>query len=396
MAASKSPDPPSGKHPSPNLFSFWRKSKKPTADSPPWTRLYRRFTLEELRIATLNFDLKLGQGGFSSVYKGFINGGFKETVAIKKYNSLNAPQLFLREMEFPAKRDHPNILSLTGYCIDGPHRYVVFEYMPRRNLHDQLHGKTDSKTLLSWKRRLEICIGAARGLEFLHSGNPLIIHRDIKSSNILLDKNWFPKISDFEISRFVSRSLSESDVHVSTVVAGTVGYLDPEFLWTSHLTMKSDVYSFGVVLFEVLSARKPMLIMEEQEISTGQWWRQCVEDGRPGEILDPRIMDEVEPECLTAYANIAYACTNIRGSERPTMADVVKRLEQILLFQECFEAHVPFYPSCLKSLIPPPKNNERLTSTLSPPRKNEPLFEIEFQDSDISVSDYDSDELLRD
>ncbi|KAK8487420.1 hypothetical protein V6N11_057148 [Hibiscus sabdariffa] len=338
MAASKSPDPPSGKHPFPNLFSFWRKSKKPNADSPPWTRLYRRFTLKELRIATRNFDLKLGQGGFSSVYKGFISGGFKETVAVKMYNSLDAPQLFLREMEFPAKRDHPNILSLVGYCIEGPHRYVVFEYMPHRNLHDQLHGKADSKTLLSWKRRLEICIGAARGLEFLHS--------------------------DFEISRFVPRSLSEPDVHVSTVVAGTLG--------------------------------KPMLTMEEQGITTAQWWRQCVEDDRPGEILDPRIKDEVEPECLTAYADIAYACTTIRGSERPAMADVVKRLEQILLFQECFEAHVPFYPSCLKSLVPPPKNNERLTSTFSPPRKNEPLLEIEFQDSDISVSDYDSDELLRD
>ncbi|KAE8704456.1 Detected protein of unknown function [Hibiscus syriacus] len=381
-SASKSADPASGKHPSPNFFSFWRKPKKLKEDPPPWARIYRRFTLEELRFATLNFNSKLGQGGFCSVYKGFFNGDFKETVVVKMYYSLNGPQLFLREMESPSKRDHPNILSLIGYCIEGPHRYVVSEYMPHGDLHDQLHNQ---KTLLSWKRRVEICIGAARGLEFLHSGTPSIIHRNIKSSNILLDRNWFPRISDFEISRFVPTGLSETDSHVSTVVAGTVGYLDPEYLRTGHLSLKSDVYSFGVVLFEVLSARKPieMTMTEEHGTHGMQWWRQCVEDDRVGEILDPRMNDEVVPGCLRAYADIAYACANNRGSERPTMADVVKRLEQMLLFQECFEAGLPFSPSSLGSIVPPPK-------------KNEPLFEIEFQDSDMSVSNYDSDELLRD
>ncbi|GMI78656.1 hypothetical protein HRI_001534900 [Hibiscus trionum] len=394
MVASESPDPSSGKHPFPKLFPFWRKSKKPNQDSAPWARLYQRFTLEELRVATQNFGLNFGKGGFSYVYKGFINGGFKERVVVKMYPSLNGHQFFLREMELPSKkRDHPNILSIIGYCIDGPHRYVVSEYMPHRDLHGQLHGKTDSKTLLSWRKRLEICIGAARGLEFLHSGTPSIIHRDIKSSNILLDKNWFPRISDFEISRSVPTSLSESDSHVSTGVAGTMGYLDPELLGTGHVTMKSDVYSFGVVLFEVLSARNPVdrTILEEQGINATQWWRQCVEDDRVGEILDPRMKDEVAAECLRAYADIAYKCSNERGSERPTMADVVKRLELILLFQECIQADVPFSPSWLSCIVPPPKK-----STLPPLKKNEPLFEIEFRDSDISVSDYDSDELLRD
>ncbi|TYH83555.1 hypothetical protein ES332_D02G139800v1 [Gossypium tomentosum] len=277
MVASKSPDPYSAKHPFPNFFSFWRKAEKPNEDSPPWTRLYRRFTLKELRLAIDNFGLKIGQDGHYSVYKGFINGGFNETVTIKMYdnNSLISHGYFLSEMELPWKRDHPN----------GSHRYTVFEFMPHGTLHGQLHSKNDSKTLLSWKKRLEICIGAGRGIEFLHSGNPLIIHGDIKPFNILLDNNWFAKI--------------------------------------------------------------------------------------------------VAPDCLKAYADIVYKCSNERGSERPSMADVVKRLELILLFQECFEADLPFSPSWLASIAPSPK-------------KNEPLSGVDFQDSNIFVSDYDSEELLRD
>ncbi|KAH1097406.1 hypothetical protein J1N35_014327 [Gossypium stocksii] len=387
MVASKTPDPYSAKHPFPNFFSFWRKAKKPNEDSPPWTRLYRRFTLKELRLATDNFGLKIGEDSLYSVYKGFINGGFSETVAIKMYDN-NSPfshRCFLSEMELPWKRDHPNVLSLIGYCIQGSHRYTVFEYMPHGSLRGQLHSENDSKTLLSWKKRLEICIGAARGIEFLHSGNPLIIHGNIKTSNILLDNNWFAKISDFTVSKLVPTRLSDSDSDVSTVIWGTLGFIDPEYMVSGLLTLKLDVYSFGVVLFEVLSARKPMerSILEEQGINAMQWWRQCVEEDRVGEIMDPRMKVEVAPDCLKAYADIAYKCSNERGSERPSMADVVKRLELILLFQECFEADVPFSPSWLASIAPSPK-------------KNEPLSGVEFQDSDISVSDYDSEELLRD
>ncbi|KAE8665112.1 Delta-cadinene synthase isozyme A [Hibiscus syriacus] len=250
----------------------------------------------------------------------------------------------------------------------SPFRHLIPSFSgekPRNRKKNHLHGREfiegfingGFKETVVVKMRVGICIGAARGLEFLRSGTPSIIHRDIKSSNFLLDKNWFPRISDFEISRFVP-TRSGTDSHVSTVVAGTMGYLDPEYVRTGHLTMKSDVYSFGVVLFEVLSARKPM----ERTIiqpTVMQRWRQCVEDDRIGEILDPRMKDEVAPECLTAYTNIAYKCVNNRGSERPTMADVVKRLEQILLFQECFEADVPFSPSW-------------------------PLSETEFQVSDMS------------
>ncbi|TYI93342.1 hypothetical protein E1A91_D02G130800v1 [Gossypium mustelinum] len=290
MVASKSPDPYSAKHPFPNFFSFWRKAEKPNEDSPPWTRLYRRFTLKELRLATDNFGLKIGQDGHYSVYKGFINGGFNETVTIKMYdnNSLISQRYFLSEMELPWKRDHPNVLSLI-------------------------------------------------------------------------------------------------DCHVSIIICGTLGYTDPEYIVSGLLTLKSDVYSFGVVLFAVLSARKPMerSILEEQGISVMQWWRQCVEDDKVGEIMDPRMKVEVAPDCLKAYADIAYKCSNERGSERPSMADVVKRLELILLFQECFEADLPFSPSWLASIAPSPK-------------KNEPLSGVDFQDSNIFVSDYDSEELLRD
>ncbi|XP_022722116.1 receptor-like protein kinase ANXUR2 [Durio zibethinus] len=347
-------------------------------------RFYRRFTLEELRTATDNFRLKIGEDGFYSVYKGFIKDSFKDTVAIKWFKD---DYCLSKEMAVLSNRHHLNIVSLIGYCLDGSesNKFIIYEYMPRGSLHDQLHRRNDSQPLLSWKKRLEICIGAARGLEFLHTGNPLIIHRDIKTRNILLDQNWFAKISNFEISKLVPTSLSEWDSHVITRVAGTVGYIDPEYLLTGHLTEKSDVYSFGVVLFEVLSARKPreIDIEEGQGRSLVQWCRECVEEGRLDEIIDSRLKDEIAPECLKAYADMAYKCTNERRNERPTIDAVVKRLQLTLLLQECIEADVPFSPSWLRSIVPPTK-------------RTEPLVEIEIQDSELSESDYDFEELLRD
>ncbi|XVF29566.1 hypothetical protein REPUB_Repub15cG0132300 [Reevesia pubescens] len=400
MATSKLPQPnpnSSAKHHSflPNLFSLWRKSKKTNQNLPPWMRLYRRFTLEELTTATHNFDLKIEEEGFYSVYKGFTSYSYNNTVTVKRFKS--DPQLqeefFLREMELLSNLNHhPNIVSLIGYCFDGSEsdKCIVYEYMPHGTLHDQIHSRNDSlQPILSWKKRLEICIGAARGLELMHTSNPSIIHRDIKTRNILLSQNWVAKISNFDLSKTVPTSLSESNSHVTTRIVGTMGYIDPEYMWTGHLTVKSDVYSFGVILFEVLSARAAMGIVEER-MGLIQWCRQCVEDVRLDEIIDPRMKDEIAPDCLKAYADMAYKCSNLRGNERPTIDAVVKRLQLILLLQECIEADIPFSPSWLRSIVPPP-------------RRTEPLIEMiqeEFQgseiSSEISVSDYDPDELLRD
>ncbi|XVF65783.1 hypothetical protein PTKIN_Ptkin09bG0278100 [Pterospermum kingtungense] len=385
---SEFPQPSSGNCPClPNLFSLWRKAKKTNKDSPPWQRLCRRFTLEELRTATDNFQSKIGENGFVNLYKGFIKDSYKDTVAIRRFVSSQQHEYFMTEMELLSNLQyHPNIISLIGYCLDGSNsdKFIVYEYMPRGTLHDLLHNRNDFQPLLSWKKRLEICIGVARGLEFLHTGNnPSIIHRDIKTRNILLDQNWVAKISDFELSKLmVPTSLSESDSHVTTRIVGTMGYIDPEYMRAGYLTKKSDVYSFGVVLFEVLSARKPWDRYLEEGQGLTRWCRDCVEDGRVDEIIDPLLKDEIAPDCLKAYVDMAYKCTNERTDERPTMDAVVKRLELTLSLQECVEADIPFSPSWLQSIVPPPKRSNT-------------WFEMEVEHSELSESDYDVDDLLR-
>ncbi|XVF65781.1 hypothetical protein PTKIN_Ptkin09bG0277900 [Pterospermum kingtungense] len=340
----------------PNLFCLRRQRNAEEfniSSPPPWQRLHRRFTLKEIRTATDNFQRKIGEGGYSSVYKGFIKYSYMDTdtVAIKRFKSdPEQHQLFLIEMELLSNLRHPNIVSLIGYCLDGSN-FIVYEYMARGTLHDQLHRPKDSKPLLSWKKRLQICIGAARGLEFLHSGNPVIIHRDIKTGNILIDQKWVAKISNFTLSKLVvPTSLPESDDHVTTLVAGTLGYIDPEYFRTSQLTKKSDVYSFGVVLFEVLSARKPWdsRFLDEGQGLT-QWCRHCVEDGRLDEIIDPLLKDEIAPDCLKEYTDIAYMCSNERSDERPTMDAVLKRLELTLDLQEYVEDETLMASSSFKS-----------------------------------------------
>ncbi|XVE80928.1 hypothetical protein DITRI_Ditri15bG0020800 [Diplodiscus trichospermus] len=312
-------------------------------------RLYPRYTLKELITASDNFRSKIGEDGVSTLYKGFIKNSYKDTIAIRKFKSEpGLQQFFMTEMELRSHLHHPNIISLMGYCFDGSEsdNFIIYEYMPGGTLHDRLHSSKDSLPLLSWKKRLEICIGAALGIEFLHTGNLSIILCDIKTSNILLDQNWVPKISDFGLAMPTSRS--ESDSHVIRRVAGSLGYLDPEYVWTGRLTKKSDVYSFGIVLFEVLSAIKVDHGLLEHRRDLIQWWRHRVEDGRLDEIVAPRLKDEIAPECLKPYVDMAYRCLNERSNDRPTIDAVWKRLQLTLLLQECIEADIPSSPSWLK------------------------------------------------
>ncbi|XP_007033759.2 PREDICTED: receptor-like protein kinase ANXUR2 [Theobroma cacao] len=362
MATSRLPQRSSGKPPFANLCSLWRRGKT-EENLPAWKKLYPRFQLEELLKATNNFDpaLKVGEDSWDTVYEGYINDSYKYPVRIKRFKPHLDHQIFLTEMDLLSNLHHPNIVSLIGYCLDGSDRIIVLKHMAQGTLHDHLHGKIYYEPPLSWKRRLEICIGVARGLERLHTGNPLIIHRDIKSRNILLDQNWVANISNFQISKLVPSSLLESDSHVSTTVGGTLGYLDPEYAFSGHLSVKSDVYSFGVVLFEVLCGRTLLDVhRNEEEIELITWGRRGVEDGKLGQIIDPRLKGEIAPECLKAYAYLAYNCTIERGNERPGMSAVLKRLQLVLLLQECIEADIPYSPSWLTSLVPPPKSSEPL------------------------------------
>jgi serine/threonine protein kinase len=297
--------------------------------------LCRRFTLAEIRTATNNFDrnLIIGRGGCGNVFKGHIDDELKP-VAIKLFGptSKQGFREFRTEIEMLSKLRHPNLVPLIGYCNDEPHMIIVYDFMANKTLRNHLYN-TDNPPL-SWKQRLEICIGAARGLLYLHEGaeHP-IIHRDVNTSNILLDENWVTKVSDFGMSRLGPTSLSKS--HVTTDVKGTFGYMDPEYFLTSHLTLKSDVFGFGVVLFEVLCGRPAVDTgLDDEQQSLALWAQQCFEDRTLDRIIDPRLIGKIAPQSLKVYAMIAYKCLYDFRDRRPKMAKVLRALELAMELQE--------------------------------------------------------------
>ncbi|KAM7489249.1 hypothetical protein LguiB_026733 [Lonicera macranthoides] len=282
----------------------------------PANQFCRRFTFAEIRVATRNFSqgFVIGKGGFGKVFKGIIDNG-ATTVAIKRLDPMSKQggKEFTTEIEMLSKIRHSHVVSLIGYCDENDEMILVYDYVENGSLADHLYkekARDGSNYNMSWVKRVKICIGAARGLDYLHTGTGIlqrVIHRDVKSSNILLDENWAAKISDFGLSKI--GPANQSSTHVSTRVKGTQGYCDPEYFLTRRLTRKSDVFSFGVVLFEVLCGRHVFdYRLPKEQISLVLWAQQCIQEDKTHLLIDPNLKWEVFENSLKAFVKIAGQC----------------------------------------------------------------------------------------
>ncbi|KAL6964850.1 putative serine/threonine-protein kinase pbl19 [Sarracenia purpurea var. burkii] len=304
----------------------------------------RVFSFSELRQATNGFNrlLKIGEGGFGSVYKGSIKPADGEgtdpiVVAIKMLNrdGLQGHKQWLAEVHFLGVVEHPNLVKLIGYCaVDGERgiqRLLVYEFMANKSLEDHLFNQ--AFPALGWETRLQIILGAAQGLTYLHEEvEPQVIYRDFKSSNVLLDENFKPKLSDFGLAR---EGPTAGNTHVSTAVMGTFGYAAPDYIQTGHLTTKSDVWSFGVVLYEILTGRRSL---ERNRPKTEQklldWVKQFpVHSKKFSMILDPRLENRYSLNAARKIAKLADRCLLKNAKDRPMMSQVVESVRQIIIMQ---------------------------------------------------------------
>lgn len=316
------------------------------------TERAEEFMFQELIAATNNFSLenKIGSGSFGVVYRGKLPDG--REVAIKRSETgprtkkfQEKESAFESELAFLSRLHHKHLVRLVGFCEEREERLLVYEYMKNGALYDHLHDKSNvekgSSVINSWKMRIKISLDAARGIEYLHNyAVPPIIHRDIKSSNILLDGNWIARVSDFGLSLMGP----ESDRDFRPMkAAGTVGYIDPEYYGLNVLTAKSDVYGLGVVLLELLTGKRAIFKAEEEgggsPMSVVDYAVPAILAGELSKILDPRVgppeVNEAEAVELVGYT--ALHCVNLEGKDRPTMADIVANLERALVI--CDDSH---------------------------------------------------------
>ncbi|KAJ9178957.1 hypothetical protein P3X46_010798 [Hevea brasiliensis] len=277
-----------------------------------------------LEAATNNFQENnlLGEGGHGRVYKAHVND--KLVAAVKKLEGTgqDVQREFENEMKWLTKIQHQNIISLLGYCIHGEAKFLVYEIMQNGSLESQLHGPTHGSAL-TWPLRMKIAVNVARGLEYLHEHcNPPVVHRDIKSSNILLDSNFNAKLSDFGLA--VTSGIEKKNIKLS----GTLGYVAPEYLLEGKLTDKSDVYAFGVVLLELLMGRQPVeMISEDQCLSMVTWaMPQLTDRSKLPHIVDPVIKDTMDLKHLYQVAAVAVLCVQQEPSYRPLITDVLHSL----------------------------------------------------------------------
>uniref|UniRef100_A0A5B7APS7 Protein kinase domain-containing protein n=1 Tax=Davidia involucrata TaxID=16924 RepID=A0A5B7APS7_DAVIN len=288
---------------------------------------WRVFSLKELHAATNNFnyDNKLGEGAFGSVYWGQLWDGSQIAVKRLKVWSNKADMEFAVEVEILARVRHKNLLSLRGYCAEGQERLIVYDYMPNLSLLSHLHGQHSAECLLDWNRRMNIAIGSAEGIAYLHHhATPHIIHRDIKASNVLLDSDFQAQVADFGFAKLIP----DGATHVTTRVKGTLGYLAPEYAMLGKASESCDVYSFGILLLELASGKKPL----EKHSATMKrtitdWALPLACERKFSELADPRLNGNYMEEELKRVVFVALVCAHNRPEQRPTILEVVELLK---------------------------------------------------------------------
>ncbi|KAJ8511275.1 hypothetical protein OPV22_001709 [Ensete ventricosum] len=291
----------------------------------------RKFTFRDLATATQNFKETnlIGEGGFGRVFKGRLDSG--QVVAIKqlKHDGPQGSKEFLVEVLLLIMLRHPNLVSLIGYSAEGDERLLVYEYMPKGSLEDHLFDLSPNKPPLDWNRRVNIALGAAKGLTYLHDvSSPPVIFRDMKAANILLDDDFNPKLSDFGLAKFGPVG---DRTHVSTRVMGTYGYCAPDYAMSGKLTLKSDVYSFGVLLLELITGRRafdPSRARAERKLTI--WSRPFLNDRRKFlQLVDPSLKGRYPPRAFHQLVVIASMCLQEQAHVRPIIADVVFALDHV-------------------------------------------------------------------
>ncbi|CAL9027741.1 unnamed protein product [Prunus brigantina] len=285
-----------------------------------------QFTHEEVLEITKNFQTAIGKGGFGIVYHGYMKDGTQVAVKMLSPSSSQGPREFQTEAELLMRIHHRNLASFVGYCDDADNLALIYEYMPNGNLRGCL-SDSDRSTRMTWEMRLRIAIDAAQGLEYLHHGcKPPIVHRDVKTANILLSENLEAKIADFGLSKVFP---SDNEPDVVTTVMGTAGYLDPEYYNCQRLNEKSDVYSFGVVLLELITGQ-PAIIKSDEHVHIVEWVNPELQRGDITSVVDPRMQEGYDVNSVWKALEVAMACTTSTSQHRASMDFVLSELKHCL------------------------------------------------------------------
>ncbi|KAJ4911033.1 putative LRR receptor-like serine/threonine-protein kinase [Raphanus sativus] len=318
------------------LFLVFRKKRSKTVEDlpPPQStptvndtfanNNSRKFTYSEVIKMTNNFQRVLGKGGFGMVYHGSINGSEQVAVKLLSQSSTQGYKEFKAEVDLLLRVHHTNLVSLVGYCFEGHHLALIYEFMPNGDLKQHLSGN-EGRSIINWRIRLQIALEAALGLEYLHTGcTPPMVHRDVKTANILLDESFKAKLADFGLSRSFQGG---NESHELTVIAGTHGYLDPEYVCTRRLAEKSDVYGYGVVLLEMITNQP--VISEKCHIT--EWVGSTLKRGDITNIMDPNLGGAYDSNSAWRAVELAMACADPFSSKRPTMSQVISELKDCIV-----------------------------------------------------------------